>query len=202
MPVKVSHITHIDNLASIVEQGCLWSDQKRIELGLTNQNIGYNHIKQRRLIRSVNVAAGGTIGQYVPFNFCPRSVMLFVIHKGHDDFQGGQERILHFISDIDTIRLTNQNCFFTDIHADLDYAEQIDDFIRISELDINRIINERYWQDFKEEKQAEFLVFESVQWQSIQQIGVKTQAIADEVTVLLQGVVHKPEVIVRPEWYY
>nr|WP_281253026.1 DUF4433 domain-containing protein [Pseudocolwellia agarivorans] len=146
--------------------------------------------------------AGGTIGQYVPFNFCPRSVMLFVIHKGHDDFQGGQERILHFISDIDTIRLTNQNCLFTDIHADLDYAEQIDDFIRISELDLNRIINERYWQDFKEEKQAEFLVFESVQWQSIQQIGVKNQAIADEVTVLLQGVVHKPEVIVRPEWYY
>jgi hypothetical protein len=70
--VKVSHITHIDNLASILLQGCLWSDKKRIELGLVNQNIGYSHIKQRRLLRPVNVAAGGTIGQYVPFNFCPR----------------------------------------------------------------------------------------------------------------------------------
>lgn len=202
MTVKVSHITHIDNLISILNQECLWSDYKRIELGLVNQNIGYSHIKQRRLVRPVNVAAGGTIGQYVPFNFCPRSVMLFVIHKGHDDYQGGQERVLHLISDIDTIRLTNDDCFFTDIHADLDYAEQIDDFTRINELDLERIINERYWSDFKEEKQAEFLAFESVAWHTIRQIGVKAQAVAEEVSVLLQAVQHKPEVIVRPQWYY
>jgi len=202
MTVKVSHITHIDNLISILDQGCLWSDAKRIELGLTNQNIGYDHIKQRRLIRPVSVAAGGTIGQYVPFNFCPHSVMLFVVHKGHDDFQGGQERVLHFISDVETIKLNNEHCFFTDIHADLDYAEQIDDFDRINELDINRIINEKYWQEFKEEKQAEFLAFESVQWQNICQIGVKTQAISDEVIALLQKSEHKPEVVVQPTWYY
>jgi len=202
MTVKVSHITHIDNLASILLQGCLWSDKKRIELGLVNQNIGYSHIKQRRLLRPVNVAAGGTIGQYVPFNFCPRSVMLFVIHKGHPDFQGGQDRVLHLISDTDTIRLSNQDCFFTDIHADLDYAEQIDDFNRIAELDLDKIINEQYWQDFKEEKQAEFLAFESVNWTSIQQIGVKTQDVANDVIVLLQDMKHKPEVVVRPGWYY
>ena len=202
MTVKVSHITHINNLLSILDQGCLWSDAKRIELGFANQNIGYDHIKQRRLIRPVSVAAGGTIGQYVPFNFCPRSVMLFVVHKGHDDFQGGQDRVLHLISDMDTIKLTNEHCFFTDIHADLDYAEQIDNFDRINELDINRIINEKYWQEFKEEKQAEFLVYESVQWQTIHQIGVKTQAIADEVIILLQRSKHKPKVVVQPAWYY
>lgn len=202
MTVSVSHITHIDNLASILQQGRLWSDSKRIELGFINQNIGYSHIKDRRLLRSVSVAAGGTIGQYVPFNFCPRSVMLFVIYKGHEDFKGGQDRVLHLISNTDTIRLTNEHCFFTDIHADLDYAEQIDDFDRLSELDINRIINEKYWTDFKEEKQAEFLAFESVQWQNIHQIGVKNQNIADEVNVLLQAVQHKPEVVVRSDWYY
>ncbi|MGO2089070.1 MAG: type II toxin-antitoxin system toxin DNA ADP-ribosyl transferase DarT [Oceanisphaera sp.] len=202
MTVKVSHITHIDNLASILGQGCLWSDAKRIELGLVSLNIGYSHIKQRRLARPVSVAAGGTIGQYVPFNFCPRSVMLFVIHKGHPDFRGGQDRVLHLISDTDTIRLSNQHCFFTDIHADLDYAEQIDDFERLRELNFKLIINQRYWQDCKEEKQAEFLAFESVQWSTIQQIGVRTQAIADEVNALLQFAQHKPEVVVRPRWYY
>jgi hypothetical protein len=77
-----------------------------------------------------------------------------------------------------------------------------DIFNRIDELDITRIINERYWSDFKEEKQAEFLAFESVQWKAIQQIGVKTQAIADEVTALLLMAQHKPDVIVKPEWYY
>lgn len=33
MVIKVSHITHIDNLASIMREGCLWSDAKRIQLG-------------------------------------------------------------------------------------------------------------------------------------------------------------------------
>lgn len=202
MAIKISHITHIDNLASILGQGCLWSDAKRIELSLVNKNIGYRHIKQRRLVRPVNVTAGGKIGQYVPFNFCPRSVMLYVIHCKHDDFDGGQDNILHLISDIETVRLGNQHCFFTDIHADLDYAEQIDDFTRIDELDIKRIIHERYWQDFKEEKQAEFLAFESVQWAAIRQIGVKTQDVANQVNVLLNVTQHKPEVVVRPQWYY
>lgn len=202
MAVKVSHITHIENLESILEQSCLWSDFKRIELGLMSQNIGYAHIKQRRLTRPVSVAAGGTIGQYVPFNFCPRSVMLFVIYKKHPDFQGGQDRVLHLITDIDTVRSHNKYCFFTDIHADLDYAEQIDNFGRIGELDIKRIVNERYWQDFKEEKQAEFLAFESVQWNAIHAIGVKTQAVADEVNAILETARHKPEVVVKPNWYY
>lgn len=202
MVVKVSHITHIDNLASIMGEDCLWSDAKRIELDLVNQNIGYSHIKARRLQRPVKVAAGGMIGEYVPFNFCPRSVMLYVIHRRHKDFEGGQERVLHLISDTDTIRLSNQHCFFTDIHADLDYAEQIDDFSRISELDIKRIARSKYWQDFSEEKQAEFLAYESVPWQAIRRIGVKSQALADEVHVLLQSALYKPVVEVRPEWYY
>jgi hypothetical protein len=84
----------------------------------------------------------------------------------------------------------------------LDYAEQIDDFSRLDELDLKRIINEHYWQDFKEEKQAEFLAFESVSWESISRIGVKTEHMAQQVRAALVASQHKPEVIVKPEWYY
>ncbi len=180
----------------------MWSDSKRIELGLENKNIGYGHIKDRRLRRPVRVAAGGTIGQYVPFNFCPRSVMLYVIHRGHADFEGGQDRILHLISNVDKVRQTNGSCFFTDIHADLDFAEQIDDFNRINELDLDKISKEHFWSAMKEEKQAEFLAFESVNWNLIQYIGVKTDEMAQEVNILLEGANHQPKVIVKPDWYY
>lgn len=200
--VTISHITHIENLSGILSAGCLWSDAKRIELGLVSRNIGYSHIKERRLRRPVTVAVGGTIGQYVPFNFCPRSVMLFVISKGHADYVGGQDEILHLISDIDTVRRYNPDCFFTDIHADLDFAEQIDDFSRIKELDLSRIINERYWQDFKEEKQAEFLAFENVPWEAITAIGVKNVAMKGRVEALLSGRAHRPIATVEPNWYY
>ena len=200
--LNVSHITHISNLESILKQGCLWSDSKRIELKLANQNIGYSHIKDRRLRRPVSVSAGGTIGQYVPFNFCPRSVMLYVIHRGHADFEDGQDHILHLISNVDMVRQTNASCFFTDIHADLDYAEQIDDFSRIHELDLDRISKEHFWSAIKEEKQAEFLAFESVNWNAILYIGVKTEEMAQEVNIILEGANHQPKVIVKPDWYY
>ncbi len=202
MPISISHITHLNNLASIIAEGCLWSDVQRISKNLDNENIGYSHIKERRRLRPVKVAKRGTIGQYVPFNFCPRSIMLFVIHKGHSDYNGGQELVLHLISDVDTVRESNPHCFFTDIHADLDYAEQIDDFNRLQELDLNRIKTKRQWQDFKEEKQAEFLAFECVRWQTIQRIGVKTQAVADQVHRALNSSPHKPRVEVQPSWYY
>ncbi|MGH1440798.1 MAG: type II toxin-antitoxin system toxin DNA ADP-ribosyl transferase DarT [Cellvibrionaceae bacterium] len=199
---SISHITHIDNLASIIAEGCLWSDAKRIERGLVNQNIGYSHIKQRRLRRPVNVAVGGSIGDYVPFNFCPRSVMLFVIHKGHQDYNGGQGQIVHLLSEVDTVRASNPHCFFTDIHADLDYAEQIDDFNRLGELDIQHISTECNWVDMKEEKQAEFLAFEHVKWHTITRIGVQTPEIATSVTQILAASAHKPALEVQPSWYY
>ncbi|MGF1688801.1 DUF4433 domain-containing protein [Photobacterium japonica] len=201
MMVKVSHITHINNLECILSEGCLWSDAKRIEQSLKSKNIGYSHIKQRRLLHPVTVAAGGTIGEYVPFNFCPRSVMLYVIHLGHEDYHDGQDPIVHLISDVETITATNPHCFFTDIHADLAYAEQIDDFCRLNELDFKKI-HAKYWQQCKEEKQAEFLAHQSVPWNCIRQIGVKTPELADKVRQLLSACAHQPEILVKPEWYY
>jgi hypothetical protein len=73
----IFHITHVENLPSIVAHGCLWSDSQRIARNLETTNIGYSHIKQRRLNRLVTAGVGGKLGDYVPFNFCPRSVMLF-----------------------------------------------------------------------------------------------------------------------------
>ena len=72
----IYHITHADNLEQIVREGRLWCDAQRIARGLAHTNIGYSHIKARRMRHPVTVSAGGTLGEYVPFNFCPRSVML------------------------------------------------------------------------------------------------------------------------------
>lgn len=78
----IYHITHVDNLPGILREGGLWSDAQRIARNLMSRNIAHVHIKQRRLGRAVATAAGGTLGDYVPFNFCPRSVMLFVVGAG------------------------------------------------------------------------------------------------------------------------
>ena len=61
----IYHITHVENLASIVRQARLWSDAQRVAQGFASTNIGYSHIKARRMRRVVTVAAGGTLGEYV-----------------------------------------------------------------------------------------------------------------------------------------
>ena len=91
MPVSVPsnppifHITHVENIANMIAHGCLWSDSQRVARGLATTSIGYSHIKQRRLNRSVTTSFGRKLGDYVPFNFCPRSVMLYVVARGHED---------------------------------------------------------------------------------------------------------------------
>jgi hypothetical protein len=106
MPVpahpKIYHIVHIDNLASIVGDECLWPDSAmRERQGGTV--IGMGRIKQRRLSLPVSCHQGTKVGEYVPFYFCPRSIMLFVIHRAnHPDlaYRGGQQPILHLEGDL------------------------------------------------------------------------------------------------------
>jgi hypothetical protein len=197
----VFHITHINNLNSVILHGGLCSDSQRITQNLANENIGYSHIKLRRLNRPVIVSNKGYIGDYVPFNFCPRSVMLFVVNKGHEDYQGGQNDVLHLVTDVNSVRQLNQFCFFTDIHADLGYAEQIDDFSRLNEVNWTSV-NQHYWSSVKEEKQAEFLAFRNVPWTAIKEIGVKDLTVAARVQQLIATSAHQPLVKVKAQWYY
>ncbi|MCP4248043.1 MAG: DUF4433 domain-containing protein, partial [bacterium] len=46
---KIYHITSVCNLSQIVRAGVLWSDAKRIELGLDCKVVGMSNIKRRRL---------------------------------------------------------------------------------------------------------------------------------------------------------
>jgi ssDNA thymidine ADP-ribosyltransferase, DarT len=195
------HITHINNLASIVQHNGLWSDADRIRGQLANQNIGYSHIKQRRLAHQVRVSRQGVIGDYVPFNFCSRSVMLYVVANGHENYRGGQSDILHLVTDVNAVRRVNANCFFTDIHADLGYSEQIDDFSRLNELNWGAI-SQKYWSTVKEEKQAEFLAHQFVPWTSIKEIGVMNEQVAQRVNQILTLAHHRPSVNVHTNWYY
>ena len=86
----IYHITHADNLQHTAREGRLWCDAQRNARGLANTNIGYSHIKVGRMRHPVTEAAVGTLGNYVPFNFCPRSVMLYVVAQGSEDYWEGR----------------------------------------------------------------------------------------------------------------
>lgn len=95
---KIYHITHVKNLTSIIEQGMLWSDEVMVNRNMSHQNIGIPTVKQNRMKRPVKCYSDTMVGQYVPFHFCPRSIMLFLLHKGNHPgvtYTGGQEPLLH-----------------------------------------------------------------------------------------------------------
>jgi hypothetical protein len=198
----IFHITHVGNLASIIAHGCLWSDAQRIARSLVTTNIGYSHIKQRRLNRPVTVGACGKLGDYVPFNFCPRSVMLYVVSRGLQDYAGGQDEIVHLVSSVNSATALRKPWAFTDLHADLGYAAYFNSLAKLSEVDWN-VMPLIQWggnDEIKARRQAEFLVHESFPWSAVESIGVKSAAVAAKVQALLRR--GAPPVAVRPDWYY
>ncbi len=167
---KIYHITHVENLASILAAGCIDSDARRIGQDLANTIIGMNKIKERRLALGVDCHAGTKVGEYVPFYFCPRSIMLFLIYCGNHpelNYTGGQRPIVHVEADlakvIEWADASNHPWAFSTSNAGAYYTR----FFKKKEQ-LNKINWEAVEaQDFrdptvKEAKQAEFLVFDSL----------------------------------------
>ncbi len=80
-PTWVYHITRIEHIASMIEHGVL-SDRLATERGASSISIAHSHLEERRARRTVPVHPYGTLADYTPFYFAPRSAMLFAIRKG------------------------------------------------------------------------------------------------------------------------
>ena len=74
-------------------------------------------------MKPVPCGPGGTIHDYVPFYFAPRSPMLYTINRGNVpscDYR--QSDIVHLVSEAQLIRDQARPFVFSDIHAALHYA--------------------------------------------------------------------------------
>jgi hypothetical protein len=198
----IYHITHIDNLPGIISAGGLLSDARRRRGDFDCTNIGHMHIKDRRMNRQVPVAAKGVLGDYVPFNFCPRSVMLCAIYyKNVAEYTGDQLSIVHLISTVGDAIRCGQPWAFTDRHAELGYACYYEHLTELRQVHW-KVMPLRYWSEEKETRQAEFLVHDKFPWACVRAIGVHNFAAAGLLTSLLSQVVHPPRILVKPDWYY
>lgn len=92
--INVYHILHVDRIQSVIGSGGLLSDAVLSANQLPGTVIGMNSIKQRRLYElQLSSHPQLFVGQCVPFYFCPRSIMLYLIYcANHDElaYKGGQ----------------------------------------------------------------------------------------------------------------
>ncbi len=104
---SIFHVTHVDNLAAIVAEGGLWCDREAADRGVAKIGIAHQHIKERRARRHVPISPGGTLDDYVPFYFAPRSPMLYSIHGGYvEGYSDGQRSVIHLVSSAEAVSAT------------------------------------------------------------------------------------------------
>ncbi len=218
-PTQIFHITAIDNLASIARSRVLHSTTRLQQLGIVASNIAYGQIQARRALKRVLIAPGGTLHDYVPFYFAPRSPMLMTINEGNvAGCAHRQGDIVHLVSSAQAIAGLGRPFVFTDVHAVLDYSSFHGDLARLDQIDWplffetprldgycqfwHSKINPVKYARRRETRQAEFLVHEHVPIAAITEIGVHTQAASVRVTAALAGTGWCPPIRVVPGWYY
>lgn len=207
---KIYHICHVDRLASIVATGGLLSDAAIAQAALPGTVIGMNHIKQRRLTQlQLDSQPGLFVGQCVPFYFCPRSVMLFLMHRQSPElaYKGGQGPIIHLQADLQATvawaqaQAQPRRWAFTLSNAGSFYFEDRASLAQLDQVDWNAVAA-RDWRNCREAKQAEFLLEYSFPWHLIERIGVLSQSIATQVAQALPAGGHRPPVQILHDWYY
>ncbi len=206
---KIYHIAHVDRLPSIVATGGLLSDAMVQAQALGGTMIGMNHIKQRRLTELQLASHPGLfVGACVPFYFCPRSVMLYLIHRRNAElaYQGGQASIIHLQADLGAVvawaNAQPARWAFTLSNAGSYFFEDRNDLARLGEINWTAVQANNWSGGLKEGKQAEFLLEQRFPWHLIERIGVKSAAVYGQVVNALPAHGHRPTVAVLPDWYY
>ncbi|WP_041438031.1 type II toxin-antitoxin system toxin DNA ADP-ribosyl transferase DarT [Thermus scotoductus] len=209
---KIYHITHVENLRGIVSAGALFSDATIQKNKVLVKEVGMKKIKQRRLTLPVTCHEGTTVGEYVPFNFCPRSVMLYVIYSranGDLDYLDGQDDIVHLEADLyDVVQWADQNrvpwalslgnagAYHTEFRCSLESLDELD-WKAITAHDFRD-------PDVKERKQAEFLIKDAFPFALVERIGVRTRQTFNRVQSLLSNIKNAkcPKVSIQWDWYF
>lgn len=218
MPVphhpKIYHILHVDRLASVLADGGLWSDAIVQQQASPGTTIGMSSIKQRRLTSALTSHPTLKVGQCVPFYFCPRSIMLYLIYQANHHeltYRGGQGPIIHLECDLHAsiawAEALKRRWAFTLSNAGSFYFEDRANVAHLSEINWAAVAS-NVWsgngvdRSIKEGKQAEFLVEESFPWALVERIGVRSQSMYQQVARLLAGQTHQPRLDICRAWYY
>ncbi|PIC58307.1 hypothetical protein CSV80_05775 [Sporosarcina sp. P12(2017)] len=197
------HMTHITNLPSILKCGGLQSHAVMQMNQLKHQDIANQDVQARRDRIKIPVGKGGTLHDYVPFYFAPRSPMLYYLHKQHLQ----QEDVVYFMTSIASIQVHALDFVFTDAHAIRRLTKFFTDPIHLNQIDW-KVMTSDYWHDIDEDmsrkarRQAEFLIHEAVPLSACLGFAVFNERAKEKLEKMLQDAGSTLSVAVRRHFYY
>ncbi|MGP1834164.1 type II toxin-antitoxin system toxin DNA ADP-ribosyl transferase DarT [Shewanella frigidimarina] len=220
-PVRLFHITALDNLTMICQQGELTSKTKGASLGIQYHNIAHTGAQSTRAQKSVINPPGGSVHEFVPFYFAPRSPMLSAIHHGRvTGCHYAQTDIIHFELTIETaLRQGLKDFVFYDRNATKAYSQAYTDLTLLHSVIDWQTLTEaptldgfcKYFMDVHdnpryvdrmEKRQAEFLIKKQVPISWITRIGVANEIKAQQVHAILQQNKINLPVVIMKNWYF
>jgi hypothetical protein len=184
--------------------------KKYVKAGEQYINIGNREIIGVRVETPVKIKGYGSVGDYIPFYFTPRSMMLYNIVTGY------REPVVPKLlrQDILVIRCLISELskldqwFFTDGQAnDKDTAGHFKNLKQLNQIDWECIQQSNFNKsdgdyDRPRRYQAEFLVHKAVPLKSIESLNVYNQPAADHVNKTLSKAGIRMDVHITPNYFF
>jgi hypothetical protein len=200
-------ITHINNLALLLQHGIVHKSHQNANKNYID--IGNQEIIDVRNSTLVKLSNYGMIGQYIPFYFTPKSLMLFNIITGYwhpKVVKRNASEILILrclISDLTTL----PKWFFTDGQANDMASQHFNDLVDLDKIDWENIQNINFSKsdgdyDRPRRYQAEFLVHDRVPFEKIESINVFNSEVAKIVENVLNQNQTKLAVNIQPQYFF
>lgn len=197
---------HYKNLPFILKNGihCPTSD-------IQDPNfiqIGFPSLINQRITREVPVEPFGTLADYVPFYFCVKSPMLYVITMGNDPevIKTPADEIVYIVSTVERPEELKVMYVFTDRHAKLNYTRFYNKYEDLDKLQWGIIKSDRWGSQYgterKEIKQAECLIYRMMPLEGIIGLGVKTETMYNIIKQMVKECKVDIPVKIKSEWYF
>ena len=209
-PTWLYRLVHVDNLHTLLTRGALHSPNATPNDGLPYRTIHDVNVQANRHVQQITCGPGGCIHDYIPFYFGSLSVMLLKLKSGQvAGYNDGQAPLVYLATKAQSLPQAGCRFVYSDGHGLARFTNWYDDLAHLDAVDWS-IVNEKYWRDTpddndrKRRKQAEFLVWQTLDWSLIAGIATISIAVQQHVQEILDRFPqrHQPTVLVKPSWYY
>lgn len=204
MPL-IYHFTDIENVPLILAAGCLRSHRA----AACAVDVADVSIKSRRTTKQVPCGPGGTVGDYVPFYFAPRSPMLYRIQQGGvEDVSPDPARLVYVVSRTEAIVEAELKYVFSDGNAAAVFTKFDDDIAHLDEAIDWPLMKATMWAntpddpDRRRRRGAEFLIHDQLPLELVLGFAVYDEAASSVVTTAAEDGGWELPVHVRTGWYF
>lgn len=202
----IFRITHVDNVPWLLDHGMHCRNSSRFDPDF--RNIGNPDLIARRRHRTVPVAPGGTLADYVPFYFTPYSIMLYNLKTGYGGVpKQRNEDIAIVVTSLYRVVELDIGFVFTDRHAYVQTASffnALDDLGRVDWplLQARDFRNDPENPDKKERYQAEALVYRHLPAGALMGVVCYDANTAARLKIEVDRRKLELRVLAKPDWYF